>query len=371
MIDATAGPRHELAAKLATAGALRSPAWISAFEQVPRHLFVPTCWHRTNAGLERLDSTDPGQRGHWLAVCYSDSSLVTQVDSSGTATSASSQPSVMAIMLEALDVSPGHTVLEVGTGTGYNAALLCHRLGDNRVRTVEYDQALSAASAAALARAGYHPALRVGDGAAGWHEQGPYDRIIATYGIERVPAAWLRQCVPGGVIVANLGLGLVALRLDQRGATASGRFLPSRAAFMISRADPAAAMVPEAAFDSAAALHNGSQADVPADLRVDSFVAWLHLNCPSVVQITISGPDGNGDQAEHIYANGAGSWARVGRGRLTEVGPVWGDVHNAYRRWVRAGRPEVEQLGLTVSDEGHHLLWVDSPSSTQRWSLIP
>lgn len=369
MTDPTSGPRYELAAKLTTAGALQSPAWISAFEQVPRHAFAPACWHRTATGLEYLDNANPEQRDHWLAVCYSDVPLVTQVDSSGTATSASSQPSVMAIMLEALEVTTGSTVLEVGTGTGYNAALLCHRLGDDRVFTVEYDQALSTTASAALARAGYHPALRVGDGAAGWPEQGPYDRIIATYGTDRVPAAWLRQCVPGGVIVANLGLGLVKLRLDPRGETASGRF-SARAAFMTSRADPAAAMIPDAAFDPGA-LRDGSPADAPPDLRADSFIAWLHLHCPGIVQITIAGPDGTGDQAEHIYANRVGSWARVGHGQVIQVGPVWRDVHNAHTRWVRAGRPEVEQLGLTVQNDGHHMLWVDNPSSTQRWSLTP
>ncbi|NIL57126.1 methyltransferase domain-containing protein [Salinispora arenicola] len=369
MTDPTAGPRHELAAKLTTAGALQSPAWVSAFEQVSRHLFAPTCWHRTATGLEHLDSTTPEQRDHWLAVCYSDVPLVTQVDSSGTATSASSQPSVMAIMLEALDVTTGTTVLEVGTGTGYNAALLCHRLGDDRVHTVEYDQALSTTAAAALAQAGYHPAMRVGDGAEGWPEQGPYDRIIATYGTERIPPTWLRQCTPGGVIVANLGLGVIALHVDQHGHTASGRFL-SRAAFMLSRADPAAAMIPDAAFDPGV-LCDGSPADAPPDLRADSFVAWLHLRYPGIAQITIPGPNGTGDQAEHIYANRMGSWARVGHGQVIQVGPVWRDVHNAHTRWVRAGRPEVEQLGLTVRDDGHHTLWVDNPSSTQRWNLTP
>lgn len=369
MTDPTSGPRHELAAKLTTAGALGSPAWISAFEQVPRHLFVPTCWHRTAAGLEYLDSTNPEQRDHWLAVCYSDVPLVTQVDSSGTATSASSQPSVMAIMLEALNVTTGTTVLEVGTGTGYNAALLCHRLGDDRVHTVEYDQALSTTATAALAQAGYHPAMRVGDGAAGWPEQAPYDRIIATYSTKRIPPAWLRQCTPRGVIVANLGLGVIALHVDQHGHTASGRFL-SRAAFMNSRAGGDAATVPQAAFDPAI-VGLGHPADTPPDLRDDNFTAWLHLHSPEIMQVTLPGPDDSPSQAEHIFANRAGSWARVGNGRITQVGPIWRDVHDAHTRWAHAGRPEVEQIGLTVRDDGHHTLWVDDPSSTQRWNLTP
>ena len=76
-------------------------------------------------------------------------------------------PSLMARMLEALDVRDGHRVLEIGTGTGYNAALLCHRLGACNVVSIDIDPTLIVATRKRLAGLGHHPTLVVGDGTAG------------------------------------------------------------------------------------------------------------------------------------------------------------------------------------------------------------
>jgi protein-L-isoaspartate O-methyltransferase len=76
-------------------------------------------------------------------------------------------PSLMAQMLEALDVRDEHRVLEIGTGTGYNAALLCHRLGSNNVVSIDIDATLVAVAKNRLAALGHHPTLVVGDGTAG------------------------------------------------------------------------------------------------------------------------------------------------------------------------------------------------------------
>ncbi len=126
----------------------------------------------------------------WWAEVYSDNALLTQTASTGAGTarqdlptSSSSQPSVMAVMLDRLNISAaappdtatGHQgcrVLEIGTGTGYNTALLAHRLGDANVVSVDIDPALVEAARARLAGLGLHPALRAGDGALGW-QAGP------------------------------------------------------------------------------------------------------------------------------------------------------------------------------------------------------
>jgi protein-L-isoaspartate O-methyltransferase len=95
------------------------PVWRAAFAATPRHLFAPAFTRRLPTGqYEQLDRRDPDQAEAWLRAVYSDDSLVIQFDEGGTATSSSSQPTVMAFMLEALDVQDGDTVLEVGTGTG-------------------------------------------------------------------------------------------------------------------------------------------------------------------------------------------------------------------------------------------------------------
>lgn len=122
--------RREFADRLARAGYLDNPRWFDAFRTVPREAFVTafTVPHR-GGQLHHYDLTDPAEAGTALSAVYTDNTLITQVDAGGTATSSSTAPSLMALMLHQLDLKGGHTVLEVGTGTGYNAALLSHFIG--------------------------------------------------------------------------------------------------------------------------------------------------------------------------------------------------------------------------------------------------
>src|SRR5690606_29139681 len=114
------------------------------------------------------------------------------------------RPSLMAQMLEMLDLYDGAKVLEIGTGTGYNAALLCHRLGDANVTSIDIDPVLVESARARLAGLGYHPHLVTGDGATGVPDRAPFDRIIATAGVAGIPPAWIGQLVERGKIVADL-----------------------------------------------------------------------------------------------------------------------------------------------------------------------
>lgn len=137
----------------------------------------------------------------------------------------------MALMLEALDVADGDKVLEVATGTGYNAALLSHRVGDENVTTIEVDPDLARSAEQRLDRAGYRPTVLAGDGRGGHPDGGPYDRLIATCGFTGVPPAWLEQMTPGGIIVCPVGGGVARLVVRKDG-TATGAFLPDAAFFM-------------------------------------------------------------------------------------------------------------------------------------------
>src|SRR5213082_1519807 len=123
-----------------------SEEWRPAFAAAPRHVFVPRFFtNHPERGWQAVDHTDDD----YLDLVYQDEALITQLDGDpeawektrregvyfgGHGTSSSSTPGLMAAMLDALDVTPGMSVLEIGTGTGYNAAILCHRLGDNHVR---------------------------------------------------------------------------------------------------------------------------------------------------------------------------------------------------------------------------------------------
>ncbi len=126
-------------------------------------------------------------------------------------------------MLDMLDLHAGHRVLEIGTGTGWNAALLAHRLGAGRVVSVEVDPVLAARAEACLRGVGLDARVVRGDGAEGCADGGLYDRVIATCSVRAVPPAWIAQTRPGGVILVPwespwLCYGLLRLTVDGYGA---------------------------------------------------------------------------------------------------------------------------------------------------------
>lgn len=194
----------------------------------------------------------------WLSGVYSRQALITQVGGDdgvveaarrgerveGTATSSSSAPTPMSLMLHALDVRDGDHVLEIGTGTGYTAALLCERLGSDNVTSVDVEAALIDAARDRLSALGYAPYLAAVDGTKGCPERAPFDRVIATVGLRRVPPAWIKQTRAGGRILVPLDRtaagGLLALLTVTSSDTAEGRFLPDYDGFMPLRANQSA-----------------------------------------------------------------------------------------------------------------------------------
>ena len=171
--------RNALVDQLRAEGHARTTAVETALRTVPRHVFVP------DASLEDA---------------YANAPVHIKYDPDGTSISCASQPSVVALMLDQLDVQPGQRVLELGAGTGYNAGLLAHLVGENgHVTTLDVDDDLVEGARAHLAAAGITNVEAVTrDGALGYAEGAPYDRIIATVGAHGVPHAWLRQLAPGG-----------------------------------------------------------------------------------------------------------------------------------------------------------------------------
>ncbi|MFG2777911.1 methyltransferase domain-containing protein [Streptomyces prunicolor] len=112
-------------------------------------------------------------------------------------------PSVVFSMLRDLQVGLGDRVLEIGTGTGYNAALLEVCLGLSQAVSVEVDPAVAAAARAALERARLPVTVITGDGFEGYEAGAPYDRVITAVGVRKVPFAWVEHASPGGVIVGS------------------------------------------------------------------------------------------------------------------------------------------------------------------------
>lgn len=154
-----------------------------ALRHIPRHHFVP--------GTPLEDAYD----------AFSAVVIVRAPD--GTPRSSASAPSIVATMLDQLDVRPGHRVLEIGAGTGYNAALLAELVGpDGSVTTIDIDPVVTARAAAALDGTGVR--VVTGDGFSGVPEHAPYDRIIVTAGAWDLPTAWFDQLIPGGRLVVPL-----------------------------------------------------------------------------------------------------------------------------------------------------------------------
>ncbi|MGW1722960.1 methyltransferase domain-containing protein [Streptomyces sp. NPDC002306] len=291
------------------------PAWKEAFAAVPRHLFVPYYYVGVLGGHERCwgESPDPGARERWMRGAYADAPLATRMRD-GDLVSSSSQPSLMALMLAELRVTDGDRVLEIGAGTGYNAALLSYRLGDDLVTTVDLYPEITESARRHLADAGYHPAVVTGDGSRGVPERAPFDRIIATCTLTSVPRAWVAQCRPGARILAPLATGLIALTVGDAG-HAEGRFLHTPAYFVPLRGE--GRPEPEQA----------PLGGVPHRARDDELFRFL---------------------------------LALTRGSLAP--------QDAYTLWEREDAPRRERYGVTVGGE-REWAWLDDPRGPYVWPL--
>ena len=180
--------QQKLVDRLLETGRIQSAAVEAAFRAVPRHLFLP---------------------GFDLGRVYSDVAIPTKQLADGQAISSSSQPAMMAIMLEQLDLKPGQRVLEIGAGSGYNAALLAHLVGPSgSVITVDIDPEIVVGARQHLDAAGFERVQTIcGDGIAGLSVGAPFACIILTVGTWDIAPAWVEQLQEGGKLVLPLALG--------------------------------------------------------------------------------------------------------------------------------------------------------------------
>jgi protein-L-isoaspartate(D-aspartate) O-methyltransferase len=370
--------RRRLVRELEARGVIRSASVRAAFLSVPREIFVPGAASRL--GIEAV---------------YRDDAIPTKFDSQGFPISSSSQPTIMAEMLEQLALEPGMRVLEIGTGTGYNAALLREIVGPaGDVTTIDIDAHVAREARAALRDGGYPAKVVVADGRDGVPERAPYDRIVVTASSDVVPHAWFEQ-------VREEGLIEVPLRLSASGAQAiptlrktrgklvaaaviGGGFMPLRSANGGSPAQdrPPCLVASDATSDgrtppltqisgealaslSAAAkrrLLSVALADGrrrPLGLRADaeSLGLYLTLTLPTAravsvfpgLTIGLISPDGR----SLAYVE---SRAHLGRRWITSL-TAHGDGHaekklaDAIRDWHEADRPGPEQLAIQIHYE--------------------
>lgn len=213
--------------------------WSDVLAAVPRAQFIPDVIY-VHDGRQFAPVDRGAEPDRWQASVDADTPVVTQI-TDGIPTSSASAPWIVERMLCELDVHDGQRVLEIGTGSGWNAALLAERLGPDNVVTIEIDQAVADQAQEALKTAGYPVTVVCGNGASGYPDAAPYDAVIVTAAVSDVPAAWVEQLRPGGRIVLPWATSddptgrLLTLTLGQDG-DVSGH-LGGPAGFMALRGD--------------------------------------------------------------------------------------------------------------------------------------
>lgn len=392
MSNLEAGMARRLANDLRDKGYLTDDAWYEVFTRVPRHVFVP--YGAVESGpqddrrytLVRGDA--PAERDAWLNAVYCDQTLLTHFDSGPAEValekeeqphdyrSSGTAPGFLAYMLDALDVTDGDRVLDVGTGTGYGAALLSERVGDAYVTSVDVEPQLIELARARLAKAGYSPTVVAGDGRDGYKPGAPYDRVLATTSWPYVPAKWVTQVGLGAVIVGNLlgRLGGALYRLTVKAdGVARGQFLPEWIGFMLAR--PYTTMRDFTAVDTEDGTYETGTTRVdPAVLEDRAFGFVAQLQTRDVHPFWAQDEQGR-PLAGYLAPDG--SWAEVypadqeGRRQVDQGGPrrLWDEIETAYQFWSGHDMPAWTRFGLTVTPEEQYAWYLD-PETGPRWSLL-
>jgi protein-L-isoaspartate(D-aspartate) O-methyltransferase len=374
-LDEDAAPyRQRLVEDLSANGHLVDPRWRDAFGAVPRHVFVPGFFDLTSDGLWRpvRASSTPQQL---LEQVYRDRTCVTQLDGSTTAeganstmdgepTSSSTEPGLMADMLAALEVHDGDSVIEIGTGTGYNSALLCHRLGSERVRSVEVDPAVAADAAGRLHQLGYEPTLLVGDG--GTAGGPPVDRLIATCSFPAIPVHWLDLVKPGGIIVTIVytrPFGMAIVRLTVGAGEASGEFILPGASFMEARTPPRGPVRVPHPDDLPAAVPRATRCEL-ADLDrfpVNFLAGWVLGDATRFLR--------DDETPAMIVDQASQSWVAFDGDRVCEGGPrrIWQAVEQIVAAWQDTGRDALDGFRYEVGTGPGGLDMLVSRSTGATW----
>jgi protein-L-isoaspartate(D-aspartate) O-methyltransferase len=317
----------QLAESLEASG--RAGAVVSAaFLAVPRHLFLP--------------QVEVGE-------AYRDTAIVVKSDAEGLPVSASTQPAMMAIMLEQLGLAAGQRVLEVGAGTGYNAAVMARLVGDSgSVVTIDVEPDLVVQARVNLAAAECHGVTVIcGDGADGAPDFAPFDRIIVTAGAWDLAPQWLEQLGDGGRIVLPLSVRGIQLSVAfSRAGTGTWVSGSARRCQFIRMTGGSAgpesvvplgpqpglhALVADGPAPEAGPLYealSGPVTEESADLRVDGIAEladldlWLALTEPGLTRVNLMGRrEGRASTAQQRIASlmPLGGYTRVGSSGELEV----------------------------------------------------
>ncbi|MGH3934174.1 MAG: methyltransferase domain-containing protein [Pseudonocardiaceae bacterium] len=364
--DRTRMLRAKLVAELVRAGDITDERWRHVFATVPRHALVPRYYRADN--YQEIDGTTGHDHPTWLRSVYSDETLITQ-KTTHTVTSSGTMPGLVALMLRALNVHDHQRVLQIGTGTGYTAALLCERLGPQHVTTIDIDSHLVQAATTRLAAVGYRPTAIAGNGSHGYFPHAPYDRFLATCSLSRIPTAWLAQARPGARVVAPIAKGLITLDVADEN-HAAGHFLSEGGYFM-----PLRDTAEDADNDTE---HTATPQTDPRHTELGPRDTFYHQHMRFLITVALPdlsvgqhGPSLN----DLIIRDHAGSTARLdttdhGTFLVTETGPraLWAEVEQLYQQWQACNQPHRERFGLSITP-GRQWVWLDTPDGPHTWDL--
>ncbi|GCE09484.1 rRNA adenine N-6-methyltransferase family protein [Dictyobacter aurantiacus] len=373
--QSSAEARQHLVDELVSKGTIRTAAIRKAFEAIPRERFVPFFYERDEAQKQKAWTRyDVASTQDYTNLIYRDDALVTQVNERGWPSSSSSMPTVMALMLEALDIQPGQRILEIGVGTGYNAAIMTMLTGDPRlVTSIEIDEGLAQQAQQALLSTVGPVNIVTGDGYQGYPEHAPYDRIISTASVPLIPPAWTQQLAPGGRLVTDLHGSLASGFLIMEKApdgTISGHFQERPLHFMPLITE----QLPQASFGTVKNLLQEPRSELfpldtnspfPAILENHSyrwFLQWFFPNTHISRQ--------NMGDAEYIYLYNLkhrtilrfqqlnGKWA----GDVHGAYPLWQKIQDAYATWEVLKRPAPQHYRLEINARNQTILYVGTLS---------
>ncbi len=262
-------------------------------------------------------------------------------------------------------IMPGMQLLDLATGSGYSAALACHRLGDELVTTLDVDPYLTQAATERLDRIGRHPIVVTADAA---HDDlpGTFDRIVSMVSMPRIPAQWLAALTPQGRLVttiAGTGLIVTADKTPEGGAT--GRVEWDRGSFMTTRSGSTYPPALNSLF-SVAAKEDGEEVTESPWPVLDVMQAWEVWSMLSLTAPGIEHRTGTGDDGSRItwMLHADGSWARAS----TKPGERTATVHQGgprllyelldqiRRRWLEHGELPAYGAKVTITPDGETTL---------------
>jgi hypothetical protein len=250
--------------------------------------------------------------------------------------------------------------------------LLCEKLGESAVVSVEIDPGVASAAATALAGNGYHPTLVVADGSLGHPEGAPYDRVMATVAvIGAVPHPWIAQTRPAGLVITPWGTdfcngALLRLHVDDEG-VGVGRFHQTLAFIRLRGQRRTGDVAEEGGAETTTPLRE-RHIHQAVSIRGAAFAIGLRVPDCGVRIVNRQLPDFV-EHVVHLNDPGTRSWARVEVGAVRPF-PVyqagarrlWDEVAAAYEWWRRTGRPPANRFGLTVTAAGQ-TAWLDHPAN--------